>query len=737
MYTKRVEGRTMVIHELLLKVVVLGALLGPYRNSKAEADDLMTKPGCRSSCGHLVIPYPFGSSDSSSNCRIDRPSFTVYCDNSTDPPIPYLHDKSSRLQISDIFVNNHEMRLTVWTGQDCYNSSGHDGSSSNYPGIFLPEFPLSSTKNKFIGVGCDTLAAVEDRHGKYSFGCMSFCGDDSEAINGSCTGIGCCETSIPRNSFYYQISIGSVSNHSNVLDFNPCSYAFVAEIGSYNFSVGDLKQLKFGDPHLVLDWAIGNQTCEEAKKNSTSYMCPKNTNCIDAENGSGYKCTCLEGYQGNPYLEDSCHDIDECADPTINPCEGKCHNIEGSYTCSCPKGYHGNGKKGGGVGQGCIVNPSQLMKILVGIAVGIIVLLFNIGFLYFGYKKRKLIKLKEQYFKQNGGLLLQQQLQECDRTIKTAKLFSAKELEKATDNYDERRIIGRGGQGTVYKGSLPNNMVVAIKKSKLGDQSQIEQFINEVIVLSQINNRNVVKLLGCCLETEVPLLVYEFINSGTLFDHIHDPHKSSKLSWETRLRIASEIAGVLSYLHSMASTPIIHRDVKSANILLDANYTAKVSDFGTSRLVPLDKKQLSTMVQGTLGYLDPEYFHTSQLTEKSDVYSFGVVLVELLTGKKALSFDRPEEERSLAAYFLSSLENDKLFQIAEEVIANEGNNEQVREVANLAKRCLKIKGEERPTMREVTMELEGLRTMANHPWVSGIDVNPKETVHLLVEKTEV
>ncbi|KAL3752647.1 hypothetical protein ACJRO7_000109 [Eucalyptus globulus] len=738
MCAKRVEGRTMVIRELLLKVVVLGTLLGLHHDQIAEADDLMTKSGCRSSCGHLVIPYPFGSTDSSIDCRIDHPSFTVYCDNSTNPPVPYLYDISSNMTIRNISVEGHEMRLTVWTGQDCYNSSGYDGSSSNYPSVTISEFPLSSTKNKFTAVGCDTLAAFQDHGGKYSFGCMSLCGNNSEINDGSCSGIGCCETSIPRDTFGYNISIWSFSNHSDLLDFNPCSYAFVAEIGSYNFSFGDLRRLKFKDIPIVVDWAIIEyKNCEEAKKNSTSYMCTKNTNCTDAENGYGYKCTCLKGYRGNPYLKDGCHDIDECVNTTLNQCEGKCHNIEGSYTCSCPKGYHGDGKKRGGGGQGCIANPSNLMKILVGITMGIIVLLFGIGFLYFGYKKRKLIKLKEQYFKQNGGLVLQQQLQECDRTTKAAKLFSAEELEKATNNYDERRIIGRGGHGTVYKGLLPNNMVVAIKKSKLVDQSQIEEFINEVIVLSQINNRNVVKLLGCCLETKVPLLVYEFIDNGTLFDHLHNPNKSSKLSWETRLRIALETAGVLSYLHYTASTPIIHRDVKSANILLDANYTAKVSDFGASRLVPLDQKQLSTMVQGTMGYLDPEYFHTNQLTEKSDVYSFGVVLVELLTGKKALSFDRPEEERSLAAYFLSSLKNDELFQIVDEVIANEENNEQVREVANLATRCLKIKGEERPTMKEVTMELEGLRAMVNHPWVSGIDVNPEETFHLPEEKTEV
>ncbi|XP_028098519.1 putative wall-associated receptor kinase-like 16 [Camellia sinensis] len=288
------------------------------------------------------------------------------------------------------------------------------------------------------------------------------------------------------------------------------------------------------------------------------------------------------------------------------------------------------------------------------------------------------------------------------------KIFDSEELKRATNNYDESRIVGRGGFGTIYKGILPENKIVAIKKSQMMDENQIEQFINEVVVLSQINHRNVVKLLGCCLETQVPLLVYEFITNGILFEHINNQSKASNISWENRLQIAAETAGVLSYLHSAASIPIIHRDVKSTNILLDDNHIAKVSDFGASRFVPLDQNQLAIVVQGTLGYLDPEYMFTSQLTEKSDVYSFVVVLGELITGKKALSFDKPEEERCLAMYFISCMNNDCLNQIIDEHMVIEGNIEELKEVANLAKRCLRVKGKERPYTKEVAMELEGL-----------------------------
>jgi len=352
---------------------------------------------------------------------------------------------------------------------------------------------------------------------------------------------------------------------------------------------------------------------------------------------------------------------------------------------------------------------------VVGVGSSIIFLLVLGFLLHWHYVNRQVAKMRSTFFRQNGGLILHQRLSKRDAPVDVIKIFTAEELKKATNNYSQNNITGRGGFGVVYKGKLPNNQAVAIKKSLKVDSSQIEQFINEVLVLSQVNNRNVVKLLGCCLETEVPVLVYEFIRNGTLHDHLHgDQRKASLLSWDIRLRIATEVAQVLAYLHTTISTPIIHRDIKSMNILLDENYVAKVSDFGTSRLVPMNKQQVATMVQGTHGYLDPEYMQTGELNEKSDVYSFGVVLLELLTGRKALSFVVPQNERVLANHFLLKF-NDKeqsILDIVDEKIkdseATEQLIEQLTRTAILARRCVQLKGEDRPDMKEVAMELEDL-----------------------------
>lgn len=313
---------------------------------------------------------------------------------------------------------------------------------------------------------------------------------------------------------------------------------------------------------------------------------------------------------------------------------------------------------------------------------------------------------------QNGGLLLKQQMFSERASL---HIFTSSELDKATNNFSNDNIVGRGGFGTVYKGILSNQVVVAIKKAQRVDQTQMEQFVNELIILSQAKHKNVVQLFGCCLETEVPLLVYEFITNGALFHHLHNT--SAPISWEIRLSIAVETASALAYLHLAAEMPIIHRDVKSSNILLDKNFTAKVSDFGASRPMPYNQTHVTTLVQGTLGYMDPEYFQTSQLTDKSDVYSFGVVLIELLTRKKPIMDDIMEDVRSLALQFSMLFHQNKLLDIVDPEVAEEAGIKHVETVAKLALRCLRLKGEERPRMIEVAIELEALRRLMRQHFI--------------------
>ncbi|XP_065852205.1 wall-associated receptor kinase-like 22 [Euphorbia lathyris] len=379
----------------------------------------------------------------------------------------------------------------------------------------------------------------------------------------------------------------------------------------------------------------------------------------------------------------------------------------GSLFCQCSNSSLANGS----CKQDAKKFPVKLVTLIgVGIGIGLLSLILCNYRLYRFLKKRRNRIRKQRLFEQNGGFLLQQRLSSGGGG-QTARVFTEEELERATDNYNQSRFLGQGGYGTVYKGMLPDGNIVAVKRSRTIAKSQIEQFINEVVILSQINHRNIVTLIGCCLETQFPLLVYEFIPNGTLSSHIHKQGQDGTLlSWEDRFRIASEAAGAVAYMHSSASFPIFHRDIKSSNILLDDKYSVKVSDFGTSRSIPFDRTHFTTVVQGTFGYLDPEYFYTSQFTDKSDVYSFGVVLIELLTGEKPISFDRSEDERNLVGHFLSSLdEDDCLVRILDPIVAREARKEDIQAIANLAQRCLSSIGKMRPTMKEVAMELEGLR----------------------------
>ncbi|RWR79327.1 putative wall-associated receptor kinase-like protein 16 [Cinnamomum micranthum f. kanehirae] len=702
--TKRVESSKLSEREMVLQLLFQILCCVSVATSAAAAADDELKPNCPSKCGNVSIPYPFGIGDRS--CYRDN-FFMLTCINDAErnEQKPFFGE----LEVLDISLEG-QMTVRRSIGWDCYTKDGNSASQKSYQTNLyeMGPYTYSNTRNKFTAVGCDTKAYVTGSWGRdFISGCISYCKDEASVIDGSCSGIGCCQSSIPAGVKKFDVTFESFRNHTQVWEFNRCSYSFLADGNQFNFSSSDLHEynLKNRKVPVVLDWVVGNETCEKARANKTTYAClSENSKCYFFTDGPGYRCNCSSGYQGNPYIQRGCQDIDECHDQTSNPCSGDCTNTEGSYFCTCPKNTRRNPYK-----EGCIEDTKEFpaFKVFLGVGLSLLLLFVAATWIYWALKKRKMIKLKEKFFQQNGGLLLQQKISPW--TTESFKIFTTEELERATESYSVGRIIGRGGYGVVYKGTLPDNRTIAIKKSKTIDASQIEQFINEVAILSQINHRNVVKLLGCCLEDQVPLLVYEFVSNGTLYSHIHKMSYTRTISLQNRLRIAIEIAEALAYLHSAASIPIFHRDVKSSNILLDDNLTAKVSDFGASRLVPIDQTKITTLVKGTLGYLDPEYFQTGQLTAKSDVYSFGVVLAELLTGEEPVCLTKSEEERNLAMCFICAMRENRLPHILDDKVLEEGQEAQLMAIARLAVRCLNLKGEERPTMKEIVVELQGIK----------------------------
>ncbi|XP_051131274.1 wall-associated receptor kinase 2-like [Andrographis paniculata] len=730
------EVKIMLIAVQLARIFLVGmtVALATSNSTAAGADTfnigkaaaITKRPDCPNKCGNLSVPYPFGIGIGS-GCGIGE-GFEFNCSMAFDPPRAFL----GTIQVFEI--SDNQIRISNVVARRCYDKAG-TVLMQNTASSDISSTPYSySDVNKFTVVGCSDLALftiVGSRN--FSSGCVSACSTVENVVGGYCSGDGCCQISLPKGLKYYNSSLIGLGTptQANV----SCGYAFLGE--EERFSFGGLSDLS--DPDflqrirstvpIVLDWAIGNVTCAQVQ-NSSGYACKANSQCVDSDTGLyGYRCSCNKGYEGNPYLDPGCTDIDECVDPNLNVCEKICINTPGGFSCSCPRGQFGDGRKNG---KSCNKRISELpvTKVSLGVGFGLLSFIIIVSFMYVSIKKRKLANLRKQFFQQNGGSLLKHHLSFHKGAMEPTKIFTADELKKATNNYADNMILGRGGYGTVYKGILPDHRTVAIKKSRIMDKSQIEQFINEVVILTQVNHRNVVKLLGCCLELEVPLLVYECVSNGTLFEHIHN-RAMSWLSWENRLRIAAEAASALSYLHSAASTPVIHRDVKSANILLDEYYTAKISDFGASRLISLGQTEVTTLVQGTLGYLDPEYFHSGQLTEKSDVYSFGVVLAELVTGRRPIHIGSNQENQPLTTCFITAVKENRMFQILEPQVVREGSLEQLQAAAQLIIKCLYLNGEDRPTMKEVAMELEGLRKFTRHPWANNQSNVQEESVGLM------
>ncbi|KAG6509547.1 hypothetical protein ZIOFF_027540 [Zingiber officinale] len=287
----------------------------------------------------------------------------------------------------------------------------------------------------------------------------------------------------------------------------------------------------------------------------------------------------------------------------------------------------------------------------------------------------------------------------------SVRFFLYNELRKCTKNFSNSQVIGTGGYGKVYKGILPDGQIVAIKRLQKDSLQGGLEFKTEIESLSRVHHKNLIQLCGFCYEKEERILVYEYISNGTLSENLSGS-KSTQLDWKRRIQIAWDSATGLAYLHEHANPPLIHRDIKSTNILLDDNWNAKVADFGLSKLVKeVETGNASSFVKGTWGYLDPEYFRTNQLTAKSDVFSFGVVMLELVTARSPLKGGEHivgVVEKAVNRY---DREFYGLKHVMDEVLVEEGNLIGFKHFVDLALVCTQMSAEERPAMSEVAMEI--------------------------------
>ncbi|XP_022151920.1 probable LRR receptor-like serine/threonine-protein kinase At1g67720 isoform X1 [Momordica charantia] len=349
-------------------------------------------------------------------------------------------------------------------------------------------------------------------------------------------------------------------------------------------------------------------------------------------------------------------------------------------------------------------------KLIIGVSLGVLVILFVVllATLLLLRKLRKRTTLYQKSSERGGSLQTSTKRSTAYSIGKgddgIAYYISLSDLEEATNNFSKK--IGKGSFGSVCYGKMRDGKEVAVKIMAESSSHGNQQFTTEVALLSRIHHRNLVPLIGYCEEEHQRILVYEYMHNGTLRDHLYGFTNQKRLDWLTRLHIAEDAAKGLEYLHTGCSPSIIHRDVKTSNILLDINMRAKVSDFGLSRQAEEDLTHVSSVARGTVGYLDPEYYACQQLTEKSDVYSFGVVLLELISGKKPVSPEDYGSELNIVHWARSLVHKGDVTSIIDPFLEGNVKIESVWRIAEVAIQCVQQHGVSRPRMQEVILAIQ-------------------------------
>uniref|UniRef100_A0A0E0HDD7 Protein kinase domain-containing protein n=1 Tax=Oryza nivara TaxID=4536 RepID=A0A0E0HDD7_ORYNI len=706
--------RSKFLPTLLPAITVLLVMQAISRMTTVAVDQRSPRrrialPGCPDKCGDISIPYPFGTKE---GCYLDI-NFIVLCNLSTTPPATaagtiilkgngyYFGDQENPVGVQtnkswwavdliDIDVTRGEVRVAVPVSSDCStNESYHELSIFTQSLNFSTTFLFSATRNVLLGVGQSVRARIDGVMSgtNYSAACNSLFDTPAKAENGTCMGLGCCEAELAPELGMITVSMYKQSN--SMWETFPCTYAMVVERSWYNFSLQDLygydvldKKFPGGVP-LVLDFAIRNESCPAEGKPLPTACRSSNSLCVNTTNGQGYVCKCQEGYEGNPYLPDGCQ-------VSVGSGLLRCRL---QPLLRCRKTAEQAARERWRERQTLMSVSFEMNNLRYEISTGIIgltsivvvVVLFKLLF----DERRK----TKEFFIKNGGPVLEK--------VDNIKIFKKEELKPIIQSCN---VIGKGGFGEVYKG-LIDDKLVAIKKSINVDKLQEKQFTNEIIIQSKVIHKNIIKLIGCCLEVDVPMLVYEFVPRGSLHDILHGTRKES-LPLQKRLNIAAGAAEGLAYMHSKTSTTILHGDIKPGNILLDENFDPKISDFGISRLIAIDKTHTKCVI-GDMCYMDPIYLQSGLLTKQSDVYSFGVVLLELLTRQKASS----GEDTRLVTTFLDAYTEDHkgAIDLFDREILLEGDTEVFDNLAILVVDCLKLELERRPEMTDVEERLQTMK----------------------------